>query len=175
MNRIFKRFVFNCYVPILLFLFVVSILWFIYSARERQDLNILLAIFGGLISSFYFIQKHQLEELVLFKDLFKYFNEKYDALNNDLNQITLGDTDEPLKKKEVDTLYKYFNLCSEEYLYYTKGYIYKEVWKAWCSGIEYFLEHKRIGDKWAEEEKVNASSYYNLSHNEIKKHVDIKD
>ena len=173
MNRVFKRLVFEYYVPILLLLFLVSIVWFIYSPREREDINLLLAIFGGLISFFYFIQKQHLEELKLFKELFKYFNEKYDCLNEKLNKIALDDINKPFTKDEIDTLYDYFNLCSEEYLYYTKGYIYPEAWKAWCNGIEFFLEHKRIGDKWAEEEK-NAASYYNLTRNEIRRHVSRK-
>lgn len=105
MNRVLKRFVFKWYVLILLFILLAPIGWFIYSPREREDINLLLAIFGGLISFFYFIQKQQLEELELFQELFKYFNEKYDGLNEKLNEIASDDVNKLLTKDEIDTLY----------------------------------------------------------------------
>lgn len=174
MNRTFKWFIFHHYLSILLLLTLASLVWFIHSPREREDINLLLAIFGGLFSFFYFIQKQQLEELEHFKELFRYFNEKYDGLNEKLNEIAKGDVKKRLTKDEIDTLYDYFNLCSEEYLYYTKGYIYPEVWKAWCNGMEFFLGHKRIGDTWTEEEKESSASYYGLTRREIRRYASRK-
>ena len=174
MNRAIKWFIFHYYVPILLLLILASIIWFIYSPKEREDINLLLAMVGGLFSFFYFIQKQQLEELEHFKELFKYFNEKYDTLNEKMNEIAKGDVKKRLTKDEIDTLYDYFNLCSEEYLYFKNGYIYPEVWKAWCNGIEFYLQHKRIGDTWAEEEKENSASYYGLTGSEIKRYASRK-
>jgi hypothetical protein len=86
-----------------------------------------------------------------------------------LNGIVAGDAEQALSKAELDALNDYFNLCSEEYLYYLKGFIYPEVWKAWCNGMEYFLQDKRIGDCWVKEEK-NAASYYGLTRSEIRKY-----
>jgi len=73
----------------------------------------------------------------------------------------------PLTKEESDILNNYFNLCSEEYLLYSKGYIYPEVWQSWCSGMSYYLKNKRVRDKWNEEEKGN--SYYGLTLDIIEK------
>jgi hypothetical protein len=56
-------------------------------------------------------------------------------------------------------------------LYYTKGFIYPEVWTAWCNGMESFLQQKRIGDIWADEEKKSSASYYGLTRREIRKHA----
>jgi hypothetical protein len=57
-----------------------------------------------------------------------------------------------------DTLYKYFNLCAEEYLYYTKGYIYPEVWSAWWNGMIVFCRNPRIRRIWSDE--LNTNAYY---------------
>lgn len=67
----------------------------------------------------------------------------------------------PLDKRGALHLYDYFNLCAEEYLYFQKGYIYKEVWTAWCYGIRFFFESPRIRPQWQQEEETN--SYYGLT------------
>ena len=172
LNRGLKRFLFDYHLLILLAGFVALGLWFfIFSAKGREDLNLLLTILGGLISFFYFVQKQQLEELAHFKELFNHFNDEYNNLNEKLNKIAKGDPKKQLTKDEIETLYDYFNLCSEEYLYYRKGYIYLEVWKAWCNGMESFLQKKRIGDLWAAEDERTAASYYGLTRREIQKYI----
>ena len=169
-NRKIKQFVFNWYPLILFIMGALSILWFIISPKTTADLNLLLVGFGGLISFFYFVLKQQSEELELFTRLFREFNGRYDKLNEDLNRIKADTSEDEFSKKDENLLYDYFNLCSEEYLYYKRGFIYPEVWKAWCNGIDYFLENKRIGNLWDEEEK-NAASYYGLTRKEIESHV----
>jgi hypothetical protein len=174
MDRRFKWFIFKHYVLILFVLALLAFSWFILiSARQRDDFNLLLVMLGGLVSFFYFIQKQQLEELQSFRELFQYFNKKYDGLNEILNGIATGDVNKALTEDEEDALNDYFNLCSEEYLYYIKGFIYPEVWIAWCNGMEYFLQHKRIGELWKKEEEKSAS-YYGLTRREIRKHVSRK-
>lgn len=167
-----KRFLFDYHLLVLMIGILSAGVWFaFFSVREREDLNLLLTILGGLISFFYFVQKQQLEELGHFKELFKYFNEKYDDLNEKLNEIAGADENKELAKEEIDTLYDYFNLCAEEYLYYAKGYIYPEVWTAWCNGMEFFLRDKRIQNLWANED---SASYYGLTPNEIRKYASRK-
>jgi hypothetical protein len=169
MGRRFKWFIFKYYVPILFVLAVVSFSWFLwFSAKQREDFNLLLVMLGGLVSFFYFIQKQQLEELESFKELFQYFNKEYDEKNELLNKIFAGDVNEALTDSDKNALNDYFNLCSEEYLYYMKGFIYPEVWKAWCNGMEYFLQNPRISSYWEKEEK-NSASYYGLTRSVIHK------
>jgi hypothetical protein len=171
MGRSFKWFIFKWYMLILFGLLLAALAWFYYlSPRQREDFNLLLVILGGLVSFFYFIQKQQLEELESFKELFQYFNQKYDGLNDILNGIIAGDRNKALTDDEKNVLNDYFNLCSEEYLYFIKGFIYPEVWNAWCNGVWYFLQNKRISEFWAEEEK-NAASYYGLTRSEIRKYA----
>jgi hypothetical protein len=155
-----KRVIYKLYAPIILTGFVAVTVWFLTGARGKDELSLFLTIVGGLVSFFYFIQKQQLEELELFKELFADFNARYDRLNESLNKIYLGDSKQPLTHEETSTLNDYFNLCAEEYLYYRKGYIYEEVWRAWRNGMGFYLSHKRIRDKWTEEEKYD--SYYGL-------------
>jgi hypothetical protein len=51
-------------------------------------------------------------------------------MNEVLNGIVNGPADQSLKPEERTILNDYFNLCGEEYLYYTQGYIFPAVWKA---------------------------------------------
>jgi hypothetical protein len=133
-----------------------------------KDFNVVFTIIASEFYLFFIVQKQKLDELHLFKELFADFNRRYDALNEKLNQI-IKDSGKSLGKDEIDTLYDYFNLCGEEYFFYKHGYIYPEVWKVWCNGIDYYLKDKRIGDLWLKEEKTE--SYYDLTRNEISKHV----
>lgn len=156
-----KRFAFRFYALIIVLLLVTVVVWFILSSRTREDISLLITLVGGLVSFFYFIQKQKIEELQLFKQLFTEFNSRYDKLNESLNKIVTEGPLKPLTPEEENTLIDYFNLCAEEFLFYQKGYIYPEVWNAWHNGMSYYLLHKRIKDKWTEEEKSN--SYYGLT------------
>jgi hypothetical protein len=136
-------------------------LWFYYSPRAREDFTVVITIIGGIISFIYVVQKQQLEDLQTFKELFNDFNIRYDKLNEKLNRIAIKKADTPLTEDETDTLYDYFNLCAEEYLYFKEGFIYKEVWTAWCYGIRFFFDQPRIRPLWQQEEETH--SYYGLT------------
>jgi hypothetical protein len=81
----------------------------------------------------YFVQQQKLAETSLFKELFTEFNQRYDSLNEKLVALR-GETSELTPEKKGIVL-DYFNLCAEEYLFYKEGYIYPEVWTAWCRGM----------------------------------------
>ena len=172
-NRFFRQIIFNYYLPILVVLIIVSVLVFVISAKAREDLNLLLVWFGGIVSFFYFVQKQQTEELRLFSELYRDFNKRYGELNERLNHIASENGEAKLLDEDRDLLFDYFNLCSEEYLYYTRGYIFPEVWTAWCNGIYFFLKVEKIRALWVDEEK-NAASYYGLTLEEIESHVTVK-
>ncbi len=164
-----KRLIFCIYIPILFTIFLALLIWFLFSAKTSNEITIAITVCGGLTGFFFFIQKQQLEELQLFKELFNSFNARYDKINDSLNKIYKDDIRKPLEEKERDTLDDYFNLCAEEYLYFKKGYIYPEVWKAWCNGMWFFLQNKRIGEMWQGEEESN--SYYGLRLTVISKQI----
>ncbi|WP_251951685.1 hypothetical protein [Salinibacter ruber] len=75
------------------------------------------------------MQKQKLEETRLFANLFQSFNERYDEMNGDLNEI-VGKSESELTPDEKTLLYDYFNPCAEEYLFYKRGYVPHEVWKS---------------------------------------------
>ena len=86
--------------------------------------------------------------------------QKYVLLGQNLNAIITRENKTSLSQEEKDTLFNYFNLCGEEYLFYSQGYIYPEVWRAWSKGIEIFLHDPRIKELWDREMKTG--SYYGL-------------
>lgn len=109
---------------------------------------------------FYFIQKQKLDEMRLHHDLFKDFNARYDGLNDKLIKIT-KETKSEISFVDHLTIIDYFNLCGEEYFYYSKGYIDPIVWKAWKKGMEEYIAIPAIGAVWQKEK--TKDSYYGLS------------
>ncbi|MCA1631491.1 MAG: hypothetical protein LC785_08015 [Acidobacteria bacterium] len=136
----------------------------------RYDWKISFTIVGGAVSFIYFIQKQQLEETKLFKELFVTFNCSYNDKNEKLNLIKKKPKLDP---PDIAELYDYFNLCSEEYLFYRTGYIYPEVWKAWCNGMLDYLKNDEIKNLWEQEEEL-SKSYYGLTLSEIKQGSKLK-
>ena len=137
---------------------VVIIFGFIF--RERLDSKMNITLVGSILSSIYFVEKQKLEQMEIFKQLFTEFNKRYDGLNEGLNKIITEDQEKELSRDQIDLLYNYFNLCGEEYLFYRQGFIYPEVWKAWCNGMMIFVNNKRIRDLWQKE--AQTESYYGL-------------
>jgi hypothetical protein len=149
--------IFRYYFPIsLVVAIIIVIAGFVF--QRVLDWKLIITLVGSIISSIYFVEKQKLEQLRLFKELFAEFNKRYDGLNEKLNQILIEDQRNELTPEQINILYDYFNLCSEEYLYYKEGFIYPEVWKAWCNGIKVFGNNRRISELWREE--ARADSYY---------------
>jgi hypothetical protein len=123
-----------------------------------ENLEQWLAIFAVPAVFVVTIQRQKTEELALFKSLFTEFNRRYDRLNEKLNAIRDELSVKELEKEQRDTLFNYFNLCGEEYLFFSQGYIYPEVWRAWCNGMKIFRKNPRIGKLWQEE--LETDSYY---------------
>ena len=86
------------------------------------------------------------------------FNARYDVLNDQLNTILLSSKVPITEKQDLQTLYDYFNLCAEEYLYFKSGYIDQEVWKSWLAGMRYFAENSEVRRIWQRE--LDQGSYY---------------
>lgn len=58
----------------------------------------------------------------------------------------------------------YFNMCAEQYLWYSKGLVSSQVWKAWKSGIIANLRIEIVNSYWLKEIDANNTdvSYYGL-------------
>lgn len=62
-------------------------------------------------------------------------------------------------------LNKYFNLCAEEYLFFDRGIIEKDVWRSWENGILWYLNHptcSQFREFFDKEVKPYPVSYYNF-------------
>ncbi len=107
----------------------------------------------------YFLQKQKLEEMRLFREIFKECNERYEAMNEVLDEISQKEPSD-LSAKERAQVINYLNLCGEEYLYFRQGYINPVVWTAWLNGMKFLMSHPSIKLIWDQEKKTG--SYYDL-------------
>jgi hypothetical protein len=108
-----------------------------------------LTSLGAVLSLAYFLQKQKLDEIKLFKDLFVEFNERYKNLSAGLAALDAG------------AIGKYFDLCAEEYLFYKRGYIHPDAWRAWVNGMRFVFANEPVRMKWQSElTDVKQSSYY---------------
>lgn len=131
----------------------------IYGLFWGLDLDVLLPILAAILSALYFLQKQKLEELKTFREIFEACNKRYDKLNDALDKI-YSVSEGSLSEDERHLLGDYFNLCAEEYLYFSRGYIYPEVWDAWYNGMKFYLKNPRIMGFWSQESSTN--SHYGL-------------
>jgi hypothetical protein len=130
--------------------------WLRFAPGQRPEF--LLSGIGAVAGFIYFLYRQHLDETRLFKELFIEFNERYGELNDGLNTIRFGPHEGDLSDAERELLFSYFNLCAEEYFFYTAGYIDDRVWKSWRNGICDFFKHPRVRGLWERDRKTD--SYY---------------
>lgn len=133
--------------------------------EAKGTASVLVSLVAGLLGLAYFLQTEHRAQTQLFYQLFKDFNARYDTLNARLNTLLAAPQDQDFSKEAQDTLYDYFNLCAEEYLYYRAGYIDLMVWEYWKVGVREYLKHPRIKTLLASE--LETDSYYGLTLTEI--------
>ena len=153
-----KRVLFRYDYVIALLLIGIGI-WLWGMVGEDPGWRIMLAFSSGGAAVFYFPQKQKLEEARLLKELITEFNRRYDTLNEQLAKIT-ATTPTPLSTCQKAVVIDYFNLCAEEYLFYTLDYVQPRVWDAWQAGMKVYRQDDRIKALWQEEEQENKDSYY---------------
>lgn len=133
-------------------------LWGKANPTVKEVTDVVFAVVAGFAAFIFFIHKQHLDETRLFMDLFKQFNERYDKLNNKLNDILDKPSEESLQLGERKDLFDYFNLCAEEYLYFRSGYLEPQVWTAWRKGMKVYAASPRIRALWVKE--LEGGSYY---------------
>ena len=158
MNNKVKAFWFKYYVFIVLVILVI-ITAAIIIMRVIDPLASFATFSGVALTTIYFVQKQKLEEMKLFKDLFTEFNMRYECQNEKLADIKANKINGSDDINKV--LDDYFNLCSEEYLFYKEGRIHNEAWGSWCRGMKEHLSNDVIKAYWKEAQKEN--SYYGLT------------
>ena len=139
---------------------IISLFYSFIIAKE-----ILAAIFGIGISLSLGTLQYKIENDRIFNQLFKEFNRKYDKKFNDkLNEIdNFYNTNKKyeISSDDIPIIIDYLNFCSEEYLWYTRGRIPKNVWKSWENGMIYFLNLPPI-NLIVLSQKEQKDSYYGL-------------
>jgi len=130
-----------------------------------RKVEILAAILVTGVSLSLGIRQYRTENDKLFKELFQEFNFKYDqkynALLNKIDEYETSGRDYVLSEEEKGIIIDYLNFCSEEYLWYYKNRIPKEVWNSWENGMVYFLNLSPI-NKIVLQQKDQMNSFYGL-------------
>ena len=117
------------------------------------------SVIAGVLAFSYFAQAQKLAEMSLFKQLFTEFNQRYDIMNDRL--VKIARSPEPPDEGIRQAIVAYINLCAEEYLWFSEGYIHREVWRSWCVGMLWYLDREPFRTVWVEESATN--SCYGLS------------
>jgi hypothetical protein len=144
-----------------------------------------VAIIIGLITLLFAFMRQKHNDMSVFFQLFEKYNQRYDELNDYMNTIlaTTNDTElieqnpriEPfgLVGKECsrelaprlhnesgvkNVLDDYLNLCAEEYLAYSNGYIPPQIMEYWYNGMKVFFINDHIRQYFQEE--LKSDSYY---------------
>lgn len=151
----------NRYPWIFLVFATVANAFIYFSAPIPKNIELLVPTTGVVAAFVYFLYSQHLQETRFFAELFWRFNERYDRLNDKLNSIVGRDNETMLSQQERQTLFDYFNLCAEEYLYFRTGYIDHEVWLSWIGGMQFFNKCPEINRLWVEE--LKAGSYYDFT------------
>jgi hypothetical protein len=128
---------------------------------ERQTAALLFSLLGSIATFFHFLYAQHNSNTDRFIKLFNEFNARFDKLNGDLNRIQMLPTGALTAFQDHQSLYDYFNLCAEEYLYFKAGYVDKEVWSSWLKGMSYFADNEAIRRIWTRE--LEQGSYYGFS------------
>jgi hypothetical protein len=157
MNNNIKGFWFKYYV--LIVLFILGSLTTYIVINFKDPLPSVATLLGVALTTIYFVQKQKLEEIKLFKELFTEFNARYECLNDKLADIKDEKINDSRSRDKI--LEDYFNLCSEEYLFYKEGRIHNAVWGSWCRGMKEHLSNDTIKKYWERAQKEN--SYYGLT------------
>lgn len=155
MNR---QFIFRNYWWIALLTGITSVT-VVLRAGDASRASIVGSVVAGVLAFCYFAQTQKLQEMSLFKELFTEFNRRYDDLNDQLIEIATIARVPDSSGRQV--IVDYFNLCAEEYLWFSEGYIHREVWRSWCAGMMWYFDREPFRTVWTEERATN--SYYGLS------------
>ena len=131
------------------------------SVHPKSTFELLLSVTGAAAAFVFFLYGQHHQNMQMFFNLFEKFNKRYDELNEKLNAITTRSNDSPLLPEHINTLYDYFNLCAEEYLFYEAGYIDEGVWSAWLCGMKNFAADIAVRRLW--ENELESGSYYGFN------------
>jgi hypothetical protein len=150
-------------------LIVYLIFFGIFWCQSVDKVEIYVSVFAIITSLYFGLLKHQLSNDDMFLKIFSDFNARYnDDFNDLLNEIRNEDRELQINEKKL--VIDYFNLCAEEYLWYKRGRLPKNIWNAWKAGILENLKIKQVFEVYQDEMKTDneRKAYYGLE-DEIEK------
>src|SRR5438045_2702214 len=99
---------------------LIVVLYFIVPSPYRSA-SVLLSIVGSFWAFAFYVHRRHAEDTRFAKELLTEFNQRYDELSSDLQ---LACWREARFEQETKLQFiKYFNLCAEEWLFWSTGYI----------------------------------------------------
>lgn len=142
------------------FTIVIYLLWY-----NQIDSTLAIGLLGSIATLYFGVLKYKMENDKIFNELFTSFNQRYDGKLNDLLNTLRLEPEKELSKDYEKIIVEYFNLCSEEYLWYSRNRIPGKVWQAWKAGILENLKIKQVKEVYLKEMgSENArKSYYGLA------------
>lgn len=147
---------------------VISTLLFLLVALFKLfnliPIELMFGLLGSIATLYFGLMKYEIENDRIFMELFKNFNSKYKTEYNDLFEKLKQNKNEKISENESSLIIDYFNLCAEEYLWFSKKRLPKDVWKAWKAGMMENLEIEQIKQVYFDEIKSERGrkSYYGL-------------
>ena len=146
----------------LTFIIGITIIFILFADNGLPD-KYFLSLIGAFITLYIGLTQYKLNNDRIFKELFNNFNEKYDKRFSKLiNTISNQKNGFTLSEKQKVIIIDYLNLSAEEFLWYKKGRIPKDVWESWKTGIEKNLSLEQIRDVAENEFTKYKASYYGL-------------
>jgi hypothetical protein len=142
--------------PLFLFLTITAIALLPLLPHPYSEAEVLVGAVGGIWALAFYHQSQHAENARFFMDLLKAFNERYDGMNDRLQDAIR--TPNAFTNVQNDMFIDYFNLCAEEWLFWKDGYVYDAVWNAWANGMRQYARDSRVQKLWREERESN--SYY---------------
>jgi hypothetical protein len=137
---------------------LVHLLVFGSKPLDQPQLSVYAGVVAGYFGLIFFVQKQKLEQDRFVKELFVFFNGRYDELRTLLDEVLNADI---VGKHHKLPLERYFNLCAEEYYFWQAGRIPTMVWASWREGMRFYLEKPHIL-AYAKNE-ITDPSYYGLA------------
>lgn len=165
-----KKFFSKYYLPIIAAFLLVVAFYVLFFCLEEKKAEVYISVIAAILALYFGLLKHQISNDEMFLTIFSDFNSIYNNDFNDLLNELRTNVKWELTQKEVNLIIDYFNLCAEEYLWFKKGRLPKDIWNAWKAGIMENLQITQVYEIYKKEMRIdnNRKAYYGLE-DEIQK------
>lgn len=166
-NRSLAKFLSRNLIPILLYAAGIGIALFIIPVLIKKDfITTQIAVIALSTTLFLGYLNYQHTQDRLFKDLFKEFNERYNALSDQFQQLEekytcdVKLTDLAEEKEDLKIIISYLNLCAEEYFWFDRGRLDIGAWESWRSGMSTWAKLPVVRVVFEDEVATWKAAYY---------------